>query len=222
MITIQHLRLRKLAVEIFERAGAAEEEAMTVGNSLVQANLDGHDSHGVMRIPDYVTWMEKGLIAKRAECRVVRETAAFALVDGNWGWGQVVGRKAMEIAIQKAASVGVGTVATQRCGHLGRVGDYPLLASQKGMAAIMFVNLHGAGRLVAPWGGRERRLSANPIAISVPRSSGQPIIVDISTCAIAAGKIRVALHAKKPLPENCIIDCEGLPTTDPAAFMDPP
>jgi uncharacterized oxidoreductase len=90
------------------------------------------------------------------------------------------------------------------------------------MAAIMFVNLHGAGKLVAPWGGRERRLSANPIALSVPNASAEPIVVDISTCAIAVGKVRVALHSGKPLPENCLIDSEGLPSTDPADFYGPP
>jgi hydroxycarboxylate dehydrogenase B len=222
MVTIQHVKLRKLTAGIFEKAGALPEEALAVSDALVDANLDGHDSHGILRIPDYVEWMEKGLISKRAECRVVHETSAFALIDGNWGWGQVIGRQAMNIAIQKATSGGVGAVAAQQCGHLGRVGDYPMMAAQKGMAAIMFVNLHGAGRLVAPWGGRERRLSANPIALSVPRSSGEPIVVDISTCAIAAGKVRVALHSKKPLPQNCIIDSEGLSTTDPADFFGPP
>jgi uncharacterized oxidoreductase len=222
MLTIQHVKLRELATEILEGAGAVPDEAVTVSDALVEANLDGHDSHGVLRIPDYVEWMEKGLISKRAEYRVLRETEAFALIDGNWGWGQVVGRRAMEIAIQKAKKTGVGTVSARRCSHIGRAGDYPRMAAEEGMAAIMLVNTHGAGRLVAPWGGRERRLSANPIALSVPRSSGEPIVVDISTCAIAGGKVRVALHKKEPLPENCIIDSEGQPATDPAAYYGPP
>jgi uncharacterized oxidoreductase len=222
MPTFQDSRLRRIAAGILAGAGATTEEATVVSNALVDANLEGHDSHGIVRIPEYVEWMEQGLISNGAHIRVLRETEAFAVIDGNWGWGQVVGRQAMEVAIQKAMKVGVGTVSVRRCSHLGRAGDYALMAAQRGMAAIMLVNLHGAGKLVAPWGGRERRLSANPIALSVPRSSGVPILVDISTCAIAAGKVRVALHSKKSLPENCIVDAEGHPATNPADFYGPP
>jgi len=96
------------------------------------------------------------------------------------------------------------------------------MAAQKGMAAIMFVNTHGGGKIVAPWGGRERRLSANPISLAVPRSSGKPILVDISTCAIAGGKVTIALNSKKSVPSGCIIDAEGRPSTNPADFFGPP
>jgi uncharacterized oxidoreductase len=222
MPNFHHLRLRKIAAGILEAAGATSQEAGIVSDALVDANLDGHDSHGIVRIPEYVVWMERGLISNGAHIHVLHETEAFAVIDGNWGWGQVVGRQAMEVAIQKAMKVGIGAVSARQCGHLGRAGDYPLMAAQRGMAAIMLLNTHGAGRLVAPWGGRERRLSANPIALSVPRSSGEHILVDISTCAIAAGKVRVALNSKKPVPEDCIIDAEGRPTTNPADFFGPP
>ncbi|MBZ5516966.1 MAG: Ldh family oxidoreductase [Acidobacteriia bacterium] len=222
MRTIQHLRLRKIAAGILEGAGATAQEAAIVSDALVDANLDGHDSHGMVRLPEYVRWMERGVIVIGAQIQVLDETGVFAVIDGNWGWGQVVGRQAMEVAIEKASKAGVGMVSVRQCSHLGRAGDYPLMAARRGMAAIMFLNTHGAGRIVAPWGGRERRLSANPIALSVPRSSGEPILVDISTCAIAGGKVRVALHSKKSVPPNCIIDAEGRPTTNPADFFGPP
>jgi uncharacterized oxidoreductase len=222
MPTFQHLKLREIAAGILAGAGATSQEAAVVSDALVDANLEGHDSHGIMRIPEYVRWMEQGLISNGAHIRVLRETDAFAVIDGNWGWGQVVGKQAMEVAIRKAMKVGVGVVSVRRCNHLGRAGDYPLMAAQRGMAAIMFLNTHGAGRLVAPWGGRERRLSANPIALAVPRSTGEPVVVDISTCAIAVGKVRVALHSKKALPENCVIDAEGRPTTNPGDLYGPP
>ncbi len=222
MLTFQDFKLREIAASILEAAGAFAQEVTIVSDALVDANLDGHDSHGIVRIPEYVGWMEQGLIRNGAQIHVAHEAEAFAVIDGNWGWGQVVGRQAMEIAIRKAAKAGVCVVSARRCGHLGRAGDYPLMAAQRGMAAIIFLNTHGVGRLVAPWGGRERRLSANPIALSVPRSSSEPILVDISTCAIAAGKVRVAQHSRRNLPENCVIDAEGRPTTNPADFYGPP
>src|SRR5262249_29688692 len=152
---------------------------------LVEANLCGMDSHGIIRIPEYVGWMEQGLVHTGAHIKLVHDAESFAVVDGDWGFGQVVGREAMEVAIRKAEQAGVGTVAARQCCHIGRVGEYPAMAAERGMAAVMFVNTHGAGKLVAPWGGRERRLSANPISVAIPRKDGTPIVVDISTSAIA-------------------------------------
>jgi uncharacterized oxidoreductase len=222
MPTLTASRLRDTASAIFRAAGATPDEARTVGDALVEANLEGHDSHGVVRIPEYVAWVEKKLINIGAQLGVVVETEAFAVLDGNWGWGQVVAKEAMRIGIRKAAKAGAVTIAVRQCCHIGRVGDYPLMAANEGMAAIMFVNTHGAGKLVAPWGGRERRLSANPVAIAVPRGSEPPILMDISTCAIAGGKVTIAQNSGKPVPPGCIIDSEGRPSTNPADFIGPP
>jgi uncharacterized oxidoreductase len=166
--------------------------------------------------------MEEKLINIGARLEVVKETEAFAVMDGNWGWGQVVGKQAMELGIQKALRSGAVTISVSQCCHLGRVGDYPLMAARAGLAAIMFVNTHGGGKLVAPWGGRERRLSANPIAIAIPRTSAPPILVDISTCAIAGGKVTIAHNSGKSVPPGCIVDSEGRPSTNPADFIGPP
>jgi uncharacterized oxidoreductase len=222
MLNFQPATLRRIATDVLHAAGATLEEAQIVGDSLVEANLDGHDSHGVVRVPEYVGWMEQKLINLGAKVQIVFERDAFALLDGNWGWGQVVGKQAMEVALEKAAKAGVYTISVRQCCHLGRAGDYPLLAAERGMAAVMFLNTHGAGRLVAPWGGRERRLSANPIALAVPRASGEHILVDISTCAIAGGKVTVAFNSGKQVPPGCIMDAEGRPTTNPADFIGPP
>jgi len=203
------LQLRRVACDIFIAAGAAAEEARIVSDALVEANLVGHDSHGVLRIPEYVRSMEQGLVNTSAQIRIVRETPAVAVVDGGWGFGQVIARKTMEIAIEKASRLGVGAVSVFQSCHVGRVGDYPLIAAERGMAAIMFVNTHGGGKLVAPWGGSERRLSANPISVAIPRSSGPPILVDISTSAIAEGtcstarckSLRGALSTPRVIPQ---------------------
>jgi len=215
-------QLASLASDIFQAAGATPEESRVVGDALVEANLEGHDSHGVVRVPEYVKWMEEKLIVIGARMEVVKENEAFAVMDGHWGWGQVVARQGMEYAIQKVSRAGAVTVSMSQCCHIGRVGDYPLMAARAGFAAIMFVNTHGGGKLVAPWGGRERRLSANPISIAIPRSSSPPILIDLSTCAIAGGKITIAHHAGKSIPPGCILDAEGRPSMNPADFIGPP
>src|SRR5208282_2567775 len=215
-------QLTTLAANIFQAAGATLEESRIVADALVDANLEGHDSHGVVRVPEYVVWMEEKLINIGARLEVVKETEAFAVMDGHWGWGQVVGRQAMEHGIKKARRAGSVTISVSQCCHLGRIGDYPLMAARAGLVAIMFVNTHGGGKLVAPWGGRERRLSANPIAIAIPRRSNPPILVDISTCAIAGGKVTIAHNSGKSVPPGCLLDSEGRPRTNPADFIGPP
>ena len=215
-------QLTTLAADIFHAAGATTDESRTVAEALAEANLEGHDSHGVVRIPEYVGWMEAKLINIGAHMSVVRDSGAFAVLNGNWGWGQVVAKEAMEFGIEKALKTGAATISVSRCCHIGRVGDYPLMAARRGLAVVMFVNTHGAGKLVAPWGGRERRLSANPISIAIPRSSAQPILMDLSTCAIAGGKVTIAYNSGEQIPPGCLLDAQGRPSTDPADFVEPP
>lgn len=215
-------RLKSVSRDIFTAAGARSEDARIVADALVNANLAGHDSHGVMRIPSYVRWMEKGDVNVKAEFRVVMEADAFAVIDGDWGFGQVMARRAMEVGIAKAAQSGVASISARRCSHIGRAGDYPIMAAEAGLASILFLNTHGAGSLVAPFGGIDRRLSANPIAIGIPRPGGDHIIVDISTCVVAEGKLRNFRTAGQPAPEGSIIDAEGRPTTDASEFYGPP
>jgi uncharacterized oxidoreductase len=220
MPIFQAEKLKQVSTQVFVAAGATADEARIVSDALVNANLAGHDSHGVIRIPEYVRWMEQKLVTIGAHIRVVRESDSFAVVDGGWGFGQVIGREAMEVAIQKCQQAGVGTVAMSQCCHIGRVGDYPRMAADKGLAAVMFVNTHGGGKLVAPWGGRERRLAANPISIAIPRKNATPIVVDISTSAIAEGKVRGMFNRKEPVPPGNIMDVNGVPTRMRPSFMD--
>ncbi|MBI2192367.1 MAG: Ldh family oxidoreductase [Planctomycetes bacterium] len=222
MMNFRSEELRELTRAIFAAAGAQPEETTVVAQALVDANLAGHDSHGVLRIPEYVRWMEQKWIVPGAPIRVVRETPALAVLDGGWGFGQVVGRKAMAVAMAKAEAAGVGVASVSQCCHIGRVGDYPRIAADRGMAAILFVNTHGGGKLVAPWGGRERRLSANPISIAVPGRGGPPLVLDISTSAIAEGKVRNLMYRGGRLPEGCLLDASGQPSTRPADLYGPP
>ena len=222
MPTLQSAELSTFSSAIFVAAGARDEDARIVSEALVEANLMGHDSHGVMRQPVYVEWIEKGWVNTQATFKVVTEADSFAVIDGDWGFGQVMGRKATELAIRKARENGVAIVAGRQCCHMGRFGEYPAMAAAAGMAAVLFTNTHGGGKIVAPWGGLERRLSANPIAIGIPRKDASPIVVDVSTCTIAEGKIRNMRTAGEPVPEGCIIDAEGNPTTNADDFYGPP
>src|SRR5207253_1181254 len=133
-----------------------------------------------------------------------------------------IGEQAMNLGIAKAVRHGVAVVALWNSGHLGRIGDWALMAAEVGKLSLHFVNTSGAGILVAPYGGINRRLSANPIAAGVPVRGGSPIILDMSACTIAEGKIRVALNKGVPVPDQCLIDAEGRPTYDPKVFYGPP
>lgn len=216
-------RLRSFVTAIFHAAGCGPEEAACVASHLVEANLVGHDSHGVIRVPSYVNWLRDGRVLAGRTIQVVFENDVIAVVDGQFGFGQSIGEQATRLGIEKSARHGVAVVALRNAGHLGRIGDWPLMAAQAGRLSLHFVNTTGAGILVAPFGGINRRLSANPIAAGVPVTGQAPLLLDISACTIAEGKIRVALNKGVAVPEGCIIDATGQPTTDPRVFYaDPP
>lgn len=215
-------RLKTLTSAIFLAAGCQEAEAGRIGEHLVEANLVGHDSHGVIRIPSYVDWLRAGKVLPNKTLKVVFENDAIAVVDGEFGFGQSLGEQAMQLGIDKSARHGVAVIALRNSGHLGRIGDWPLMAARAGKLSLHFVNTSGAGILVAPFGGINRRLSANPIAAGVPIKDGPPLILDMSACTIAEGKIRVALNKGVPVPDNCLIDAKGQPTNDPKVFYGPP
>ncbi len=222
-MNFQSDQLVLLAEKVFAAAGCERDEARRVGGRLVESNLVGHDSHGVIRIPSYVEWLKNGKVLANQSLRVVSENDAIAVVDGQFGLGQTVGEEAMELGIGKAAKHGVSVVALRNSGHLGRIGDWAEMATEAGMISIHFVNTSGAGMMVAPFGGIDRRLSVSPIAAGIPTGEGEPIILDMSGCAVAEGKVRVALNQGATLPDGCLIDSEGNPTNDPELFYgDPP
>ncbi|MBX3412874.1 MAG: malate/lactate/ureidoglycolate dehydrogenase [Pirellulales bacterium] len=210
--------LERLVASIFYKAGCHETEANQIARYLVEANLVGHDSHGVIRVAPYIDWLRDGRVVANQSIEVVLDAETFAVVDGRFGFGQVVGEATMRLGLEKARRHGVAVIALKNAGHLGRIGDWPLLLAREGMISLYFVNTNGGGILVAPFGGIERRLSANPIAAGVPVDGGSPILLDISTCAIAEGKIKVALNKGVRVPAGAIIDAAGQPTDDPQVF----
>jgi uncharacterized oxidoreductase len=217
--TVRAAPLIEWVAAIMRAGGCGEREAETVARRLVESNLVGHDSHGVLRVAKYLEWMRLGWLRAKQTPTIVFESDAVAIVDGNRGFGQIVGEFAGALGTRKAAKTGIAMVGLRNCGHLGRVGDWAELAAAAGQVSLHFLNTSGAQR-VAPFGGSDRRLSTNPITIGVPIAGGDPIIVDMTTSMAAEGKLMVAVNRGESVPEGWIIDKDGQPTTDPRDFYD--
>ena len=218
MPTVAVEALTAYAARIFAATGAPAQEARTVAEHLVGANLRGHDSHGVIRITSYVERARDGAIVPGARPRIARETVSTALIDGGLNYGPVVATYAMGIAIAKARETGVGVASAFRSGHIGRVGAYGEQAVAAGMIGIGSVNTPGT-RIVTAFGGASRRLGTNPIMVALPTEDpAAPFVLDMATSVVAEGKLRVAVNAGKAVPEAWILDGDGHPTTDPRDF----
>ena len=191
--TFQASRLVEFVTRVMEAGGSAREEAATIARRLVDANLVGHESHGVIRVGKYLEWVRLGWLRPNQKPTLVVDTDALAIVDGNRGFGQVVGEYAATLGISKAARSGIAMVGLRNCGHLGRVGDWADMAAAEGQVSLHFLNTSGAQR-VAPFGGSDRRLSTNPICVGVPIDGGDPVILDVTTSMVAEGKL-IATHA---------------------------
>ncbi|MEM4176060.1 MAG: Ldh family oxidoreductase [Nitrososphaeria archaeon] len=211
--------LKFLCEKIFSVVGASDEEAKIVSESLVESSLLGVDSHGVMRVPDYVKMVRESRIRVRAEIKVVKDKGATILVDGGFGFGQVVGRKAANLVLEKANTYGIGTVGIIRSNHIGRLGEYTTLIAEHDMIGMMFCNSGPKGGIVAPYGGALRRFGTNPLSIAFP-SHSRPFLLDFATSIVAEGKLRRKYMLKEKIPEGWIIDKDGNISTDPADFYE--
>lgn len=207
--------LSAFLTQIFTSAGSSAAEAKRVGQNLVDANLAGHDSHGVIRTPRYLFWLKKGKLIADQNVSVVSDSGSLLVLDGNYGYGQTVGPQAVERGIARAARHGLCIVALRHAGHLGRIGAFAEMAAEAGQVSIHFVNVAGSV-LVAPFGGTQRRMSTAPIAIGVPSPEGPPVILDFATSLVAEGKVLVAAKGGKPLPPGSLIGPDGKPSRDPA------
>ncbi len=220
LITAQDLN--NYVKDIFVHAGASQEIAAEVTDHLVAANLKGHDSHGVGMTPAYVRNIQVDLLNVDAHAEVIKDNGAVMVLDGRFGFGQVVGREAVDIAKQRVADTGVVCMGVRNCHHLGRIGTYAEHCAADGLVSIHFVNVVGHAPQVSPWGGRDRRMTTNPFSVAVPRRSEPPVILDMATSAIALGKVRVAHNAGNQVPEGVLVDHEGTPTTDPSVMYNEP
>jgi len=221
MPTIQTDALIEFSQAIFEAAGTPSETAQIVAGSLVKSNLLGHDSHGVQLIPQYVKRIQSGELDPAAQPRVERQRQAVAMVDGEWGFGQVIARYGTRLAGDLARTFGVGCVALNRSHHIGRLGEYAEMLADEGLVGLIMTGISGHSGAVAPFGGRERIFGTNPIAWGLPvPDSRPPLVLDFATSRVAYGKVMVALSKGVEVPEGVLLDKEGNPTTNPADLLD--
>ena len=216
MPTIAPAPLEAYVAAIFAKVGCEPAEAGAIARRLVGANLAGHDSHGVVRVADYVERLTTDRVAPNRHVEVVAESDAFAVLDGGGGFGQVIGAEAMAIGMAKARRQGVALLALRRAHHLGRIGDWAEECAAGGFASVHFVNAVDLPPIVAPFGGRDRRVSTNPFCCGMPRADGRHLILDFATSKVAEGKVMVARNKGVEVSGGCIIDAEGRPSRDPA------
>jgi uncharacterized oxidoreductase len=222
MPTLRPSELQSFAAQLLRAGGASAGEAALVAESLVDANLKGYDSHGVMRVPYYVQAIADREVVPGAELTILDGGASRVVADGNWGLGQVQAMRLIELLQSKARESGLGLGTMLHSGHIGRLGEYCEKTAALGLVSMLMVNSHGGAVRVAPPGGKAPRLSTNPLAIGVP-SGNSPLVLDFSTSATAEGKVRVKKIAGQPAPEGWLIDNEGRPTTDPnTLYGNPP
>ena len=221
MPNIHSDKLETLATRIFTALGAPEADARGVATLLVRANLRGHDSHGAIRIPQYAGAIRTGHVNPKSPITVIAETPVIARLDGGRGFGQVVARRGMEMAIAKAKANGLSAVTLANTTHVGRLADYAEMAAAEGLVGMLWVNAV-FGLNVAPWGGAARRLGTNPHAIAVPGDGGPAMVLDFATSVVAEGKMRVKKNRKQQAPPGWFIDAQGRPGTDPEVFYGTP
>jgi hydroxycarboxylate dehydrogenase B len=214
--------LRSLGRRIFEALQVPQEEAAWVAELLVRANLVGHDSQGVIRIPQYAHAIQSALVQPGAAGEIAEESPSMALINGHGGLGQVVARHAMALAIRKARETRISSIGAYNLYHVGRLADYTRMAAEQDLVGIMTVNGGSTSPLVAPFGGTAGRLGTNPLSMAFPVSSGVPFILDMATSMVAEGQVRVKRHRGEQLPEGWLLDHQGRPTTNPNALYQEP
>ncbi len=211
--------LNDLVTGILHGSGLPEDQARRTAGHLVESNLMGHDSHGVLRVPGYAEQIEKGSIKALGSHIVERDSPATAVVDADGSIGILMAYEAMEMATRKAQAVGVGVVTVRRASHIGRLGAFPPLAAAQHCIGIIMLN--GGARFAAPFGGTDRRLPPNPLAISVPTDTNDPMMLDITTSMVAGGKLEVLTARNQEAPEGWLVDGDGNTVTDPALLRTP-
>lgn len=221
MPVIQSERLKAFVIDIFIAVGVARNIAERTADHLVDANLAGVDSHGVLRAPDYVAMVRAGKMACEDRIEVVREFAATALWDAHYTFGQYAAWRASNAVMEKARQFGIGLITTRNSAHIGRLGEYVEHIARAGFIGFMSANLQGSGQRVAPHNGRFARLGTNPIAWGLPTGS-VPMVLDMSTSVSAEGKVRVKMRRGETLTPGWLLNNKGNPTLNPADLYGPP
>src|SRR3954465_11499850 len=206
MPIVQADHLTRIGAALLSAAGASKEEAGAVAVGCVNANLAGHDSHGIIAVPTYIDRIKAGHIVPGAPWTIVQESPATTVIDGHWGFGFHVNAKAMQLTIEKAKKSNVAACTVFRQSHIGRLAAYPLMAMEAGMIGLITADSGRSPKIVAPFGGREARLGTNPISIGVPSDLEGPLYLDMATSAVAFGKVSLAASRGEKIPLGWIVD----------------
>ncbi|HKI99225.1 MAG TPA: Ldh family oxidoreductase [bacterium] len=206
--------------DVFQASGSPTEEAALIARRLVQANLAGHDSHGTIRVHQYLERLRKGMIRPGQQLTPLREVGPTAVYSANRGYGQVGATLAMEQAIARARTANAAAVGLTDVNHIGRLADYAIMASEADMIGMVLTSSGGFSRIVAPFGSNEGRISTNPMAVAFPSDRPSPVVLDMATSAWANGKFKVMIDNKWAAPEGLLFDKQGRPTTDPSELYE--
>lgn len=204
-------RIRSFVVNLLDHYGVRAADAGMVADNLIDADMRGISTHGLTRIPLYTEKFRKGLCDPTAQPEVIRDFGATALIDARHCLGQVSAVKAMELAIEKADRLGIGFAGVRNGCHYGTAGYYAMMAERKGMIGISTTN---SGAFVAPYGGVEKRLGTNPVAVAVPAERHDPVLLDMATSRVARGKLLVAMKKGEPVPPDWALDIHGKRTVN--------
>jgi hydroxycarboxylate dehydrogenase B len=219
--TFQAGPLARAIEAVVAAGGSVPSEARLVADNLVTANLLGHDSHGIGMIPRYVDALLEGGLAANQHPKATLDAGALLALDGCKGYGQSIGREAMQMAIERAKRHGSCVMTLANSHHLGRIGHWAEMAVAEGLVSLHFVNVISHAR-VAPYAGRDARFGTNPCCIGVPLPGEPPFVLDYATSAVAQGKLRVAHNKGEKVPLGRLIDDQGRPTEDPRYAVVPP
>ena len=218
--TLQASDLRTQVTSIIAAAGSSPTEAQQVADNLVLANLSGHDSHGVGMTPRYVDAVLEGGLKPNTGVAVRLDTGTLLALDGQRGYGQIVGVQAMQLGIERAKQHGSCIMTLGNSHHLGRIGHFAEMAAAQGLVSMHFVNVLSRP-VVAPWGGGDGRFGTNPCCIGIPLAGADPFLLDFATSRVAQGKMRVAHNKGERVPPGHLIDEHGAPTDDPGVVVVP-
>lgn len=222
MPTFDSSTLVRFAQKVLEAVGVEPDGAKIVAESLIGANLCGHDSHGLLRLPQYVDFIKSGAYSPNAELKVESDQGAVVTTDGGWGLGQVQSHRLLDLILPKARQFGLASGSGRDFGHIGRLGEYAERVAGEGMILLATVNNCGAGQRVAPPGGVEPRLGTNPLCVGVP-TGRDPVVLDFGTSVVAEGKVRTYfMNDRKPVPPGWLLDPSGNPTTDSSVLYEKP
>lgn len=215
-VSLSREEVLQISKEILELVGTPSDYALSVAESLVQAQEAGHASHGIIRLLEYADSVKRKVIDPSVRPTIFREEGATAVIDSHWGWGQIACKFAVKVAGEKAKEFGISIVSIQGCNHIGRLGEYIEMLAAENLISMMWCN---ADPSVAAYGGKDRLFGTNPWAAGIP-SEDVPVVIDFATATSAEGKLRVARANGSSIPIGTVIDKEGRDSTDPQDFYD--